>query len=308
MMIETALALEPTAPHGGKPAARDPAARNDVAPSFSFASAMSALTGRAAQSLETFGAAPQGAAPGQTSQTQPSSNRSAPAEARAEAPQTPSSAAAKAGDAASQAPSTANPQTPPQAAAAQVSAAPTAATATAAAAPFAGLQPPPSAPTQPIRSEALAAAKLDAARANASKAPRAPAAPQPLPQPATEDFAKLLAKRLDGGATKFELRLDPPELGRVEAHLKVGDKGDAVLSLKFDNQATLDHFARDADALRNALLSAGFDLGGERLAFSLAGDHAPADETVSAAAAASIEQYEPVFLAPYSNGAVDLRV
>jgi flagellar hook-length control protein FliK len=110
------------------------------------------------------------------------------------------------------------------------------------------------------------AGKSEAAKQTAKLRPQnAPHAPKPM----QDDFARLLASRLESGASQFDLRLDPPELGRVEARLTLGDDGKAALSLTFDNQAAFDLFARDESALRTALMQSGFDLGGGALAFSL---------------------------------------
>lgn len=300
-MIEAAFAIDTTTLPAGKPAARE-----DVAPGFSFAAAMSALEARAAQSLETFGAAPQQSAPGKSPAAPAPSGGSSAASARSETPQPDAGSDGQPSDAGrpaqTQAKQAAQPAQPAAAPGQGATISPaTVANAAPTAAALAGRQTA----TQPARIETATPAKAEATKLSAPKAPRAPRAPQP----ATQDFAKLLAKRLDGGATKFELRLDPPELGRVEAHLKVGDRGEAVLALKFENQTALDLFARDAGALRDVLLASGFDLGGDRLAFSLAEDTAPFDAGGSEGVAApAAEIYEPLFLAPYSRGAVDLRV
>ena len=68
-----------------------------------------------------------------------------------------------------------------------------------------------------------------------------------------------MARRIDSGATQFELRLDPPSLGRVEAQLKLADDGENILALKFEHRATLELFAQDEYALRTALDSSGFE-------------------------------------------------
>lgn len=304
-MIEAAHAVDAITPPGHKPAARD-----DLAAGFSFAAALGALEARAAQSLETFGARPQDAAPAQKTATSRPSDDRAPAKPESKAPQPEPKGEAKITDVAGR-----QTQTAAKPAASAPQPAPSAPqNATAAAAPAANTAPLPAAPlpqqstTPTARIEAAAAAKADIIKTTAPKAPRLT---QPYePQQATQDFARLLARRLEGGATKFDLRLDPPELGRVEAQLKVGDKGEAVLSLKFEHQAALDLFARDADALRAALTSSGFDLGGERLAFSLADESAKPDAGAAEGGALIVaaDNYDPLYLAPYSRGAVDLRV
>lgn len=118
-----------------------------------------------------------------------------------------------------------------------------------------------------------AAARVDAAMLRDAAALRMRAespAPQKAPQAAAplKSFAELLARRLDAGGSEFELRLDPPELGKVHARLHLGEDGKAVLALAFDNEAAFNLFSRDEAALRAALAAAGFDLGHGDLSFS----------------------------------------
>lgn len=156
----------------------------------------------------------------------------------------------------------------------------------------------PAPAVQPRTSEAAAPRDLAPVKLASLQKPRAaarPAAP-------TEDFVKLLARRLDAGATAFDIRLDPPALGRVEARLTLADNGKATLSLTFDNQAAFDLFARDDAALRAALSDAGFNLGGD-VAFSLERD-APARPEAPAADPVVI----PLRAAAIPRGVVDLFV
>jgi len=81
---------------------------------------------------------------------------------------------------------------------------------------------------------------------------------------------KIAAKSTDGDAN-FHIRLDPPELGRIEVNLNVGANGNAGASLTADKPQTLDLLQRDSGALERALKDAGLDLTGG-LSFSLKGD------------------------------------
>ena len=92
--------------------------------------------------------------------------------------------------------------------------------------------------------------------------PQAHAAAKPQ-----ETFAHLLAKRLDAKTSVFDIRLDPPELGRIAGRFEIADDGAGVLKLSFDNQATFDMFRRDEAALRQALADAGVSLDGQSLVF-----------------------------------------
>jgi len=162
--------------------------------------------------------------------------------------------------------------------------------------------------TQPKETAALreAATSKEAARAQKlAQTTRTNPAQQPQ-----QDFARLLARRLDT-ATSFEMRLDPPELGRVEGRFTVSDDGKSVLSLKFDNQSAFDLFAKDEAGLRTALTDAGVDLGDSGLAFTLA-EHAPSTIASPSNAIetplADMISYDPVFSAAFSSGAIDIRI
>jgi hypothetical protein len=125
-----------------------------------------------------------------------------------------------------------------------------------------------------------------------------------------EDFARLLARRLDKSSS-FEFRLDPPEMGRVEGRLTLGDDGKATLALKFENQTAFDMFARDEQALRQTLADAGFDFAQGDFVFSFREDGADRqvggiDAATTAIAAAPV--YEAAFSAPWTAGAIDIRV
>jgi flagellar hook-length control protein FliK len=158
--------------------------------------------------------------------------------------------------------------------------------------------------------EGVAAREASATRVTleAMKAMRSAA---PRPAPAQEEFAKLLARRLDSGGSHFDIRLNPPELGRVEARLIVGDDGKATMTLKFDNQAAFDLFARDEAALRAAIAGSGFQFGAGDLAFTLERRDAPAPAApapVAIAEPAHPQSVEPLSLSPFSHGVIDLRV
>jgi len=277
-------------------------ASSEAAPGFSFNAALITLEGRAAQSLKTFGATPENTVfTAQNAQSQ-SAERAAAQDASAEqtAPRSTAAAAATTPTAPGDAPVTTLPGAQALAATAQQ---------TPVAAIVAGLSA--QAVAQPL---AAAAPRLDAAAARtvdarngALKTANTPAAPRPVATP-TQDFASLLARRLDSGATAFELRLDPPQLGRVEAQLIVADDGEAVLALKFENQSTLDLFQRDEAALRAALDTSDFDLNKNRLTFSLADDDAKPTAPENAAADIAALYDEPLFNAPFSQGVVDLRI
>ena len=272
---------------------------NDGAPAFSFASAVSALEGRAAQSLEMHGAAPQNANVGKHSGKTPSDTSNANTRTQTQhSPAQTNQTSASNSTPAPQSPAATTPQTLPAPAVAQLvqPLVQAAATAPQAAAATVGLSAP--------------AAKADAAlpptietRAPATSKLARPETAHKAP-PTVQDFAKLIARRLDSGVSVFELRLDPPALGRVEAQMKVADNGEAKLSLTFDSQTALDMFSRDETDLRQSLTDSGFDLGRDHLELLLKDDAARSFETGDAAVAPT-ETYASL---GYSQGVIDLTI
>ena len=80
----------------------------------------------------------------------------------------------------------------------------------------------------------------------------------------------IAAKSADG-IKHFDIRMDPPELGRVEVRLSFGDDGKTQASLIVEKPQTLELLQRDAASLHRTLSSAGLDLSNNGLNFSLRG-------------------------------------
>jgi flagellar hook-length control protein FliK len=78
-----------------------------------------------------------------------------------------------------------------------------------------------------------------------------------------------IAARVEAGEKHFEIRLDPPDLGRIEVTLNVDSSGHATSHLVVDRADTLDLLRRDAPALERALQSAGLTTDDSSLQFSL---------------------------------------
>jgi hypothetical protein len=78
-----------------------------------------------------------------------------------------------------------------------------------------------------------------------------------------------IAGRAHAGKNNFEIRLDPPELGRIEVKLSVDRQGQVTSHLIADRADTLDLLRRDATGLERALQDAGLKTGGDGLQFSL---------------------------------------
>lgn len=85
-----------------------------------------------------------------------------------------------------------------------------------------------------------------------------------LPQIAFE-----MARQVDGGNTRFQIRLDPPELGRIDVKLDIDSNGQVNARLTVEKAETLDLMQRDQRALERALQQAGLDASKTNLEFSL---------------------------------------
>jgi flagellar hook-length control protein FliK len=81
-----------------------------------------------------------------------------------------------------------------------------------------------------------------------------------------------VAAKSAAGLRHFDIRLDPPELGRVEVRLSVDDSGSGQVTMIADKPHTLALLQRDADGLARSLSEAGVDLTGGGLSFSLRSD------------------------------------
>lgn len=104
-------------------------------------------------------------------------------------------------------------------------------------------------------------------RPAAASAPQAPAAQ--VPQVPVHGLAVHIAQQAQNGVKRFDIRLDPPELGRVEVRLDVTREGQVTTHLVVERSETLDMLQRDARSLERALQNAGLDLSEDGMTFSL---------------------------------------
>ena len=133
--------------------------------------------------------------------------------------------------------------------------------------------PPRPADTANTSLPLIAGAGSQAQQGPQAQAGSAPAITQNLqvttPSPNLPALAVEIAARSQSGAKQFDIRLDPPELGRVEVRLSIDAMGKASAHLSADQPQTLDLLQKDAPALTRALRDAGLNVSQNGLNFSL---------------------------------------
>jgi flagellar hook-length control protein FliK len=133
---------------------------------------------------------------------------------------------------------------------------------------------PAARPSPELNAITLAAPPAQAAQSMAGTdrlAAAAQASTPSLPQaaPDVNQFAVDIAARSLSGAKQFDIRLDPPELGRVDVRLSIDAHGKAEAHLTADQPQTLELLQKDAPALARALRDAGLNVNQDGLNFSL---------------------------------------
>lgn len=115
-------------------------------------------------------------------------------------------------------------------------------------------------------------------QANATTTPAAnQAAPAPATSPNTPPAVALpvagiaveIAGKALAGKNRFEIRLDPPELGRIHVRLDIDHDGQVTSHITADRSDTFDLLRRDASGLERALQDAGMKTANNGLQFSL---------------------------------------
>ena len=114
-----------------------------------------------------------------------------------------------------------------------------------------------SAPTTPQPSIAATARTIHAAY-------QTPVQQLNLPQVAFE-----VVRQFEAGSSRFQIRLDPAELGRIDVRLDVDKSGTISARMTVERPETLDLLQRDQRSLQQALQQAGLDSSKTNLEFSL---------------------------------------
>lgn len=90
--------------------------------------------------------------------------------------------------------------------------------------------------------------------------------------PVLAAMAGRLVRSADGGATSFEFRIAPPELGWIEARLELGGEGEAQATITVQRPDTLSDMIRAARELERAFADLGLRLSADAITFRLAAD------------------------------------
>jgi chemotaxis protein MotD len=82
-------------------------------------------------------------------------------------------------------------------------------------------------------------------------------------------LAMEIAASANSGKTRFEIRLDPAELGRIDVRIDIDRHGQMTSHLTVERPETLSMLRQDANQLQRALDNAGLSTGSSGLQFSL---------------------------------------
>lgn len=87
--------------------------------------------------------------------------------------------------------------------------------------------------------------------------------------PPIRDIAVHISQHADTGANRFQLRLDPPELGRVDVRMEISAEGKLSAVIAVERPETLDLLQRDQRVLERSLADAGLKTDAGSLSFTL---------------------------------------
>jgi hypothetical protein len=110
-----------------------------------------------------------------------------------------------------------------------------------------------------------------AVTADTARAVATPAALQSAPAAAIQVYSQMI-ERMDGRAQRFEVRLDPVELGRVNVRIEVGADKKVHAVLAAHDSAALTDLMRGQRSLERAFADAGIDLADGGIKFELSSD------------------------------------
>ena len=99
------------------------------------------------------------------------------------------------------------------------------------------------------------------ARTDSTQAVQARASTPATTAAVVSQVSQRLLERFDGGTSKFEIRLDPAELGEVDVKIEVDRDGRVQAVLTARESSAADALTRGLRSLENALTQAGLNLG-----------------------------------------------
>ena len=134
-------------------------------------------------------------------------------------------------------------------------------------------------------------------------------------------IALQVARNLQKGINRFDIRLDPAEMGKIDVRMEVKKDGNVAAHLMVERPETLQLLRRDASALQQALNDAGLQANADSLSFSLQDNNAGnqtqnfAGQSASGSGLSNLEPAkDEVSLSPIYNvnlsasGGVDIRI
>lgn len=86
-----------------------------------------------------------------------------------------------------------------------------------------------------------------------------------------------IVKKLEGRSTRFDVELNPADLGRVDVRIEIGAHGRMTATMSFENPQAAAELRSRADELQKSLEQAGFDISGG-LQFDVANDQRQASQ------------------------------
>jgi flagellar hook-length control protein FliK len=97
--------------------------------------------------------------------------------------------------------------------------------------------------------------------------------------PVAGQVAVQISKQAREGTQEFTIRMDPPELGRVNVKLDIAHDGKVNAVISVDNEKTLHLLQRDQSQLERALADAGLQTDSGSLNFSMSGNDGSGKDT-----------------------------
>lgn len=127
----------------------------------------------------------------------------------------------------------------------------------------------PKANSLPSGEAGSALAQTTDASRTVTETPQRAAPPPPPPSPPIRDLSMQITRHVEAGTNHFQMRLDPPELGRVDIRMQIAHDGKLSLVVAAERPETIDLLQRDARVLERSLQDAGLKTDSQSLNFSL---------------------------------------